>query len=446
MREPSSQDDAFADFYNRLPKPSQPREGAQDAASGERQAAHDTAPPSPTATGKASSAHGRDGTTIEDLFPTDTGSQAVHKARHDRDRRKSRIAAWSMFAIILLILGGVAAGGAWVWTTYEGPIRSFMGWEEPKDFEEGLAEGDVLVTIVVGDTGSTISDTLFEAGVTKTADAFYSHLISTGQDPTFQPGVYTLHYKMTSAAALEAILDPANRRENSVVVTEGMTMSQAISALAAGTGVSEDELRAEAANYTQFGVPAASPSIEGWLFPATYTFEENVTARDAIQRLVTETFSRLDALGVPEADRQQVLTLAALVQKESGPSIEDMHKIARVFLNRVAEGMPLQSDATVAYGAGITGTVWTTDAERGDESNPYNTYVHLGMPIGPISNPGEHAIEAAMSPAAGDWLYFVAVDLRTGETAFSATYEEHLAAVERLEQWCAQQENESYCA
>lgn len=383
---------------------------------------------------------------LADLFLAETGGQAVHKARHDRDRRKSRIAAWSMFGIILLLLGAVAAGGAWVWTTYEGPIRSFMGWEEPKDFEEGLAEGDVLITIVVGDTGSTISDTLFEAGVTKTADAFYSHLISTGQNPTFQPGVYALHYKMTSAAALEAILDPANRRENSVVVTEGMTVSQAISALAAGIGVSEDELRAEAANYTQFGVPAASPSIEGWLFPATYTFEENVTARDALQRLVTETFSRLDALGVPEADRQQVLTLAALVQKESGPSIEDMHKIARVFLNRVAEGMPLQSDATVAYGAGITGTVWTTDAERADESNPYNTYVHLGMPVGPISNPGEHAIEAAMAPAAGDWLYFVAVDLRTGETVFSATYEEHLAAVEQLEHWCSQQENESYCA
>jgi UPF0755 protein len=161
---------------------------------------------------------------------------------------------------------------------------------------------------------------------------------------------------------------------------------------------------------------------------------------------VNETFSRLDALGVPAPDRLHVLTLASVIQKESGPDTADMNKIARVFLNRIDEGMPFQSDATVAYGAGVTGTVWTTDEQRADESNIYNTYVHLGPPPGPISNPGEDAISGARNPADGNWLYFVAVNLATGETIFSDTYEEHLRAVDQLQDWCAKSENASYCA
>ncbi len=90
---------------------------------------------------------------------------------------------------------------------------------------------------------------------------------------------------------------------------------------------------------------------------------------------------------MPAAERLQVLTLASVIQKESGPDTADMNKIARVFLNRIDQGMPLQSDATVAYGAGITGTVWTTDEQRADASNIYNTYVHTGTPAGPDQQP-----------------------------------------------------------
>ncbi|MFT4230984.1 MAG: endolytic transglycosylase MltG, partial [Microbacterium sp.] len=106
-----------------------------------------------------------------------------------------------------------------------------------------------------------------------------------------------------------------------------------------------------------------------------------------------------------------------------------------------------QSDATVAYGAGLEGTVWTTEEQRADADNIYNTYVHEGLPPGPISLPGEDAISAAMNPADGSWLYFVAVNLKTGETVFSTTYEEHLAAVQEMQDWCAaSEENAAYCA
>ena len=361
------------------------------------------------------------------------------------NRRRRRIGGWIALAIVLLLLGGIAAGTLYVWNTYESQIRELMGWEEPKDYEDGLAGGEAMVTISAGDTGNAISQSLYDAGVTKTPDAFYAMLVDTGQNPMFYPGVYTLQKQMTSAAALTALQNPANKVDNTVVIPEGLIAADALQRIADVTGISIDELKAEAANYTQFGVPAEAPGIEGFIFPATYEFDPGVTAHDAIARMVNETFARLDALGVPASERLQVLTLASVIQKESGPDTADMNKIARVFLNRIDQGMPLQSDATVAYGAGITGTVWTTDEQRADASNIYNTYVHPGLPPGPISNPGEDAIAGARNPADGDWLYFVAVDLATGETTFSATYAEHLRAVDQLQDWCAKSENASYC-
>jgi UPF0755 protein len=108
--------------------------------------------------------------------------------------------------------------------------------------------------------------------------------------------------------------------------------------------------------------------------------------------------------------------------------------------------MALQSDATVTYWTGLYDSVSTTDADRADPDNPYNTYYYTGLPLGPISLPGEVAMDAALNPAAGDWLYFVAIDLRTGETVFSNTFAEHERAVQRWLSWCREsEENGAYC-
>ena len=171
------------------------------------------------------------------------------------------------------------------------------------------------------------------------------------------------------------------------------------------------------------------------------------SAKAAIQTLVDRMIQELDAQGVAPERRFEVLTKAALIQRKSGPSVEDMKKIARVFENRIARGMLLQSDATVAYGTGKYHTVWTSPEERADASNPYNTYANPGLPLGPIGLPGADAISAALAPAEGTWLYFVTVDLRTGETVFSNTLAEHERAAKRLYAWCKETpENESYCA
>ena len=172
-----------------------------------------------------------------------------------------------------------------------------------------------------------------------------------------------------------------------------------------------------------------------------------MTATQVLQQLVSTMLSHLDKAGVAPADRFKVVTLASIVQRESGPSVSDMHKIARVFQNRLDKGMHLQSDATVAYGTGHTNLVTTTDAERADASNKYNTYANAGLPIGPIGLPGDDAIDSALHPTPGPWLYFVAVNLITGETVFSTTIAEHDVAVKQWQAWCHQSsENMAYCA
>ncbi len=162
--------------------------------------------------------------------------------------------------------------------------------------------------------------------------------------------------------------------------------------------------------------------------------------------MVDEMNTRLDALGVDPDDRYDVVTFAALVQREAGSNLDDFGKIARVFQNRLDEGWKLQSDASVAYGTGNLDTVWTTTAERADAGNLYNTYVHYGLPVGPIGLPGEVALSAVIKPTRGPWFFFVPIDLRTGETKFSETAAQHGAAVSELQAWCrASEENSDYC-
>jgi UPF0755 protein len=346
-------------------------------------------------------------------------------------KRKRRL-GW-LWALITLLVLALAAGGValFAWTNYETQVREVMGWQLPTDYE-GSGNGEaVTIQIVDGDIGSDIAATLHEAGVTLTAEAFYDLLVI--EEPTFQPGTYTLQKEMSAKAALAALQDPANHVIASALIIEGTTLPTALKNLSEGTGVPLADLEAASKDLASFGLPPEAPSLEGYLFPATYTFEPGQTAHDVLQRLVTETFTRLDAAGVAVADRHRVLTMAGLIQKEGGPEV-DFPQVARVFQNRLDQGMLLQSDATVSYGAGST-SIFTTDAERADASNPYNTYANPGLPIGPISAPGDAAIAAALNPVPGPWLYFVLINGETGETRFSTTNAEHDAAVKVWQQW-----------
>lgn len=397
----------------------------------------------PSATAQAGSTPGavRAGSTatLEDLFSGETSTDDIGAPPPAKNKKRRRIGGWIALGVVLLLLGGVTAGGLYVWNTYEDKIREVMGWEEPKDYEAGLATGEVFVTINVGDTGSPISQALYDAGVTMTPDAFYDYLIDTGQNPNFQPGVYRLQKQMTSEAALAALMDPANRMENTAQLREGLTVEQSLPLLAEATGIPLEEFQAAVADPSAYGV--AADSLEGWLFPATYTFDPGVTAPQVIQRLVDRAVQSLDSAGVPVDQRQEILTIASIIEREARYE-DDMAKVSRVIQNRLDPSNSetfglLQMDSTAQYGYGEMhdGTV-SSSAEALTDDNPWNTYVHAGLPVGPISNPGDVAIKAAMHPAEGDWLYFVTVNLDTGETVFTSNLADHNRAVSQWQAWC----------
>jgi UPF0755 protein len=310
----------------------------------------------------------------------------------------------------------------------------------PIDYE-GSGHGEATVVIKSGDGGQAIAAALAEAGVTRTTEAFYKLLLVQDPQVVFFPGHYQLKQEMSAQAALEALQDPANKIEASVLIKEGWSVDQTIDALVEGTGLAREDYEAAVADPTAYGIAADAPSVEGYLFPARYSFDPGVDATSVINTLIARTFQSLDEAGVAADDRHRVLTIASLIQREAGSNPDDFYKVSRVIHNRIDEGMLLQFDSTSHYGYAwnhgerLESSVFTSKAELEDD-NPYNTYRHAGLPIGPIGAAGDLAIDAAMNPVAGDWLFFVTVNLETGETKFTNTNAQHNEAVDELRKWC----------
>lgn len=346
--------------------------------------------------------------------------------------RKRRVWPWVLVALLALGIGGVAT----VWVAFEDRIRDVLGWEEPDDYTGDGNGTDVEVTITAGQIGEDVAQSLADAGVTKSFDAFYDLLLSLGDSaPAFAPGTYRLEEEMSAQAALDALQDPENVIINAVNIREGLTIPEYVELLAAGTGIPAADFEAALVDPASYGIPAEAPNFEGYLFPANYQFDPGLDARGIVQQLINRTFQSLDAAGVPVEQRHTVLTIASLIQREARLP-DDFYKVSRVIQNRLAQGMRLEFDSTAHYGAGgSTGSVFTTDEERA-AVNDYNTYVIPALPIGPIAGAGDRAIDAAMHPADGPWMFFVTVNLETGETVFTETVAQHEAAVEQLRAWC----------
>ncbi|NLT25629.1 MAG: endolytic transglycosylase MltG [Microbacteriaceae bacterium] len=368
------------------------------------------------------------------IFGTEDDPRAERVGRPVRERgqrrRGPRIGGIVVVLVALLAIGGAGLAG---WSFFGERIQEVLGLRDD-DFE-GEGDGtEVQFTILPGDTGTDVGVRLAEAGIVKTSDAFVRAILARPEEPSFIPGTYTMEQRMSSASALVRLLDDSNRMEHTVMIPEGTVAADVFVLVERSLDIPVAELEEAAADPQSFGLPEEADSLEGFLFPATYTFEPDVDARTVLETMVARMDQALAEHGVAAEDRWDVIRLAALVEKEARLP-DDFPKVARVFLNRIDEGMLLQSDATVTYDTGNTHRVTTTDDERANADNPYNTYVHPGLPIGPISNPGDRAIDAAVNPADGPWLYFVSVNLDTGETVFSETYEQHLEAVDRWLAW-----------
>lgn len=362
----------------------------------------------------------------EDHDPADVQWITPHPPRKRR--------RWVGWTVTLVVIVALVAGGVWAWNTYTPQLKHLFGTSAPADYPSGKAHGEAVVTVNSGDIPSTISTALYKSGVTKSANVFYQMLLDTGQNPTFYPGVYKLQKEMTAKAALAAMQDPKNRLDHSVVLPEGLTQSQILERTSKGLGLPLADLQAAVKNPKDYGVDA--PSLEGWLFPALYTFNPGTSAHDVVKTMVDRMRQELSDAGVAAADQQKILTIASIVQREARQA-QDFPKVARVIDNRLAQGMKLQMDSTAQYGYGSlhNGTVSSSAAALKDD-NPWNTYVIPGLPKGPISNPGADAIAAALHPAAGNWLYFVTVNLNTGDTVFSSTYADHEKAIAQWQSWC----------
>lgn len=339
-----------------------------------------------------------------------------------------------MLLVLVLILGGAYLGGGWA----VDKVKSLVGVSA--DYA-GPGSGSVSIQVHEGDSSTAIGQTLKDAGVVKSVDAFTDAARADDRSRGIQVGYYQLKKEMKASAALAVLVDPKNLVQATVVVPEGYRVKDVVKAIVAKTDITKAQVNAALAKPAALGLPAsAGGKVEGYLFPATYSVVPGETAVQLLKQMVAKTRSvtaELDLAGKAKAmgfTAQQILTIASILEYE-GSRDQDYPKIAQAIYNRLDAGMALQSDATVAYANNLSGTVYTTSAERRNPS-PYNTYVHTGLPPGPIGSPGQKTIEAALNPKAGPWLYWVVVNLKTGETRFNETFAGHQDDVQVFRQYC----------
>lgn len=356
--------------------------------------------------------------------PGSRSQQRRSRRRRRRQRRKGYVATLFAVVIIVGVLGGAGYYGYnWV-----------SGVMIPKDYT-GEGTGEVLIEIDEGATASDVAQILEDEGVVASARAFINAVGAAGKSSSLQPGQYTMRKGMSAAAAV-ALLDPSNRVLNRITIREGLRLSKIFTELSAATGRPVAEFRKAARE--DIGLPSyAKGRLEGFAFPATYEISAKQTPKQILSRMVERFTQTAEELDLEEQARQigftprQIMIIASIVQAESG-STEDMPKVARVIYNRLGHNpqMPLAMDSTVMYGLGKYG-ISATHADLQSTSR-YNTYKYLGLPPGPISNPGDHAIKAALNPADGNWLYFVTVDPKRGITKFTDSDAEHQRFVDEF--------------
>ena len=310
----------------------------------------------------------------------------------------------------------------------------------------GPGSGSVVFEVHKGDTATDMGRNLKSQGVVESVEAFIDAANADNRAGSIQVGFYKLKKQMKAADALAVLVDHKNLVQNTVLVREGTRTADVVTTVAKAAKTSTAKVQ-QALDHLK--LPAsADGDPEGYLFPATYAFGPGTSAADMLAQMVSTWQKQASSLGLGDTTidghaytAQQLLTVASLVQSE-GKSAEDMAKIARVIYNRIEHpgeqgqaGM-LQIDATVDYALHRPLTVGLTQEERESTDSPYNTFLHTGLPPGPIGNPGAAAMKAALHPADGDWYYYVTVNLATGETKFAHTYSEFQQYVAEHQHYC----------
>jgi UPF0755 protein len=344
-----------------------------------------------------------------------------------RRRRRRRRDHRGVLAVLvsLLIVFGLVGGAAAVLMGAGSRLKEVFSSSSTPDYP-GPGTGEVQVEVRQGQTVAAVGRTLKAEDVIKSVDAFVQVANAEPESASLQPGFYKLQRRMPAAEALDLLLDPASRVQARVTLPEGLRLDEALKRLATGTGMPLAEYEKALADARSLGLPAyAKANAEGFLYPATYEVAPNARPAQVLEQLFA-TYTRVAReVGVERTQRPpyEIVIIASLVEGEARHA-EDFGKVARVVYNRLTAGMPLQFDSTVNYALKADKEI-VTHRDLGTDSD-YNTYKHPGLPPGPISSPGKAALEAAINPTEGDWLYFVTVNPKTGETKFTGDYNEFL--------------------
>lgn len=380
--------------------------------------------------------------TLADDVLTPIGAHEDDIEEQPRRRRKHN--PFVRIGAILVAAAVVVAGGILGFGVVRDMIPDLsFGESAPEDFE-GTGSGEVEVEIPQGAGGGQIGQLLFDAGVVASAESFANTAAADPRATSIQPGTYTMAEQMSSAAALDRLVDPSARVGTGVTVREGLWQDEIFALLAEATG--NDLADYEAVDPADLDLPeAANGELEGFLFPDTYEFASDSTPEQQLQAMIDLGQQRYAEVGLGDEEMREILIKASIVQGE-GMYAEDLPKVARVVENRLAEGSEtngrLEMDSTIHFIHQERGRVGTTNEQR-EADSPYNTYQNEGLPPGPINSPGLAAIEAAMHPEQGDWEFFVTINPTTGETVFTETYEEHQEQVDIFLEWC--EDNPDQC-
>jgi UPF0755 protein len=362
------------------------------------------------------------------LFDSPDGGSYVPggRKRAQRRRRRRRRHRLAPIVAMVLILGLIVA-------SYK--IVTSVGERFTTPDYSGSGEGFTRVKVSPGDGATDVAAAMVKAGVVKSTRAFINAAESSGRASEIQAGVYRVRLRSSGEAAMAAILDPANRLVTQVTIPEGYTERQVLTLLASKTGLPAAELRAAAGRISNLGLPEGlSPkTAEGFLFPSTYEFDPDQSADEVLQQLINQFGAEYRKIGFAAGAKAlkltpyQALIIASLIESEA-KFPEDRPKVARVILNRLAQGTPIGIDAANRYGVALTGK--DPDTVTYTEDSPYNVRIRTGLPPTPVSNPGVASLQAAIRPAQGDWIYYVVSDA-AGHHTFTADEDVFAAAVEK---------------
>jgi UPF0755 protein len=317
--------------------------------------------------------------------------------------------------LLLLLLLALAAGAYIVYTSYNPTAETF-------------------VDIPPGTGAATVASILRKNGIIRSRYAFAFLRLTRGG--TFKAGEYRFDHPVPPAEVYDRLIR-GDVYTQSLTIPEGFNIFDIATAVEAAGFAKRDVFLAAERQHVELIAdllpPGSHPeSLEGYLFPDTYRFSRHATPLQILTAMVHRFRQATSQLNIDHTTMARTVTMASLIEKEVGQEAE-RPLVAGVFTNRLAQSIPLATDPTVIYAALLDnrwrGTIYVSDLQS---PSPYNTYKHIGLPPGPISNPGIASLRAALHPAQTDYLYFVSD--AAGHTRFSVGLKEHGQQVQAYRQ------------